>query len=100
VEPVQPASLEKLTIAFLGAPPHTPGELFHGNIFDVLDNAPRAIHDFQAALPNLEAQIEILVTLEIVLVESTYLIEQRSLDQDAAADINLALARFVDSIGG
>src|ERR1700704_83642 len=66
----------------------------------MLDHAPRAVHDLQAALPNLEAQIEILVALEIVLVETAHRIEQLPLDQDSAAAVDLALARLVDGTGG
>jgi len=48
----------------------------------------------------LRPQIEILVALEIVLVETAHRIEQLPLDQDSAAAVDLALARLVDGTGG
>jgi hypothetical protein len=66
----------------------------------VHDRARRAVQDLEPALPHLEAQVEILVALEVVLVEAADLFEQVPPDQDAAADVDLGLARFVIRGGG
>ena len=96
VEAIQPPSVEEFAVALLGPPPPSFGELSHRDIFHVLDHALRTIHDLKSALPDLEAQIGIFVTLKVVLVESPHGVEQVASHEDAAADVHLALARLID----
>src|SRR5215467_11965549 len=76
VDAIQPAFVEELAIAFFRSPPFFLGELFHRDVLDVLDLALRTVHDLQTALPHLEAQIDVLVPLKIVLVESPDRVEE------------------------
>ena len=57
------------------------------------DGTIRAVTHREALLADLQAQVEILVTLKVILVEATEAFEQCAFEHNGAGDIHFALAR-------